>query len=373
MTDSTAAPNHSAPNHTAFDRPAPDRSAQRQRLARTLLALGFVGLGLWIAAPFLRALVWGAIVAIAVAPVYARAAARWPHHARGLLPAAITFGIALAVLVPLAAGVVEGAREAQQLTGWLKSARHDGIPLPAWVARLPAGREGVTTWWQETLATPDEAATALDRLNAAALSHSRLFGADLLRRLVAFAFALLTLFFLLRDGETIAAQTRIAGHRLFGASGERVAEQVLLSVRGTINGLVLVGLGEGAVMTAAYVAVGVPHPLLIGGLTAVAAAIPMGAAVVIGVAGLLLAATGATVAAVALAVAGWTFVVVIDHTVRPALIGGTTKLPFVWVLVGILGGVEALGLIGLFVGPATMAVLHMLWREFVGEGAAART
>ncbi len=54
-----------------------------------------------------------------------------------------------------------------------------------------------------------------------------------------------------------------------------------------------------------------------------------------------------------------------DHFVRPVLIGGATRLPFLWVLIGILGGVETPGLLGLFIGPATMAVLVMLWREFL--------
>ena len=53
---------------------------------------------------------------------------------------------------------------------------------------------------------------------------------------------------------------------------------------------------------------------------------------------------------------------------RPVLIGGATRLPFLWVLLGILGGVESFGLLGLFVGPAVMAVLVMLWREWVAAG-----
>ncbi len=58
-----------------------------------------------------------------------------------------------------------------------------------------------------------------------------------------------------------------------------------------------------------------------------------------------------------------------DHFVRPVLIGGATKLPFIWVLLGILGGVEAWGLLGLFLGPAIMAALIMMWREWASEGA----
>ena len=66
---------------------------------------------------------------------------------------------------------------------------------------------------------------------------------------------------------------------------------------------------------------------------------------------------------------GFAVVGVADHFIRPALIGGATRLPFLWVLIGILGGVETLGLLGLFVGPATMAVLVMLWREAVERAA----
>lgn len=52
-----------------------------------------------------------------------------------------------------------------------------------------------------------------------------------------------------------------------------------------------------------------------------------------------------------------------DHFVRPVLIGGATRLPFIWVLLGILGGVSAWGLVGLFVEPAIMAALILIWRE----------
>ncbi len=64
---------------------------------------------------------------------------------------------------------------------------------------------------------------------------------------------------------------------------------------------------------------------------------------------------------------GFAVTFIADHFVRPVLIGGATRLPFVWVLLGILGGVEAYGLVGLFMGPAIMAALILLWREWVGS------
>jgi len=83
------------------------------------------------------------------------------------------------------------------------------------------------------------------------------------------------------------------------------------------------------------------------------------------IAGFALLTQDALGQAIAVVAIGLAVVGVADHFIRPALIGGATRLPFLWVLVGILGGVETLGLLGLFVGPATMAVLVMMWREYV--------
>ncbi len=335
------------------------------RLARVLLAVGVIALAGWISFGFLRAILWGGIIAMAIAPLYQRLEARWPGGRRGTLPALVTLLVAVLVIAPLTLAAVEAAMEIRQLVHWLTEARTSGIPVPAIVHGLPVGSEAVSRWWATTLATPDAAAGTLDKANVVVMRHTRLFGADVLRRTIAFVFALLTLFFLLRDRELVAAEARRAGEKLFGVAGEQVAELILLSVRGTINGLILVGLGEGVVLTLIYLVGGVPHPLLFGLLTGLAAAIPMGAAVLIAVAALVLAAAGHVVPAIVVGAVGLIFVLIVDHTLRPALIGSTTRLPFLLVLVGILGGVEALGLIGLFVGPAVMAVLVMLWREFV--------
>ena len=138
-------------------------------------------------------------------------------------------------------------------------------------------------------------------------------------------------------------------------------------MRGTVSGLVLVGLGEGVLLGIAYAVAGVPHPVLLGALTAIAAMVPFAAPLVFGAAALLLLAAGSLAAAAGVFGFGMVVLFLADHLIRPALIGGATRLPFLWVLLGILGGVEALGLLGLFVGPAVMAVLVLLWRDAAGE------
>ncbi len=94
------------------------------------------------------------------------------------------------------------------------------------------------------------------------------------------------------------------------------------------------------------------------------------------IAAALLLAQGSAGGAIAVIVIGLIVVGIADHFIRPILIGGATRLPFIWVLIGILSGVESFGLLGLFIGPAMMAVLIMLWREFIAypeAGAAPQT
>ena len=346
---------------------------RRSAIAKMLLTLCLGLLGLWIAFTFLPALVWAVVIAIAIDPPYVRAEARWFGKRSNLLAALVTLAFALLVIVPIAIGIAQAAREVSDLAHWIATARANGVPAPDWLHDLPFGSAAVTEWWQSNLATPEAATQQFHHLGTSTLvARSQLIGAGLLHRIVIFAFTLIALFFLLRDRDSIVAQFRIAGAKLLGPAGERIGRQTILSVRGTIDGLVLVGIGEGVVMAVVYLVLGVPHPLLLGSATAIAAMIPFGAALMFAIAAVLLLARGAAGSAIAVVVLGLIVVGIADHFIRPVLIGSATRLPFLWVLIGILGGVETLGLLGLFVGPATMAVLFMLWREFV-EGVPAPT
>jgi len=85
------------------------------------------------------------------------------------------------------------------------------------------------------------------------------------------------------------------------------------------------------------------------------------------VVGGVLVISGKAIGGLVIVVAGAIVSFIADHFIRPALIGGATRLPFIWVLLGILGGVTAWGLLGLFIGPAIMAALMLLWREWIGS------
>ena len=337
-----------------------------QQVARTTLAVLLALLGLYTLRDFLPALVWALIFAIATWPLFQRAKRRWPPGKHNLLlPLLFTAMIALVFLIPLSLIAFEAAREAQGVLAWMEHARHTGVPVPSWIGRLPVGHDAASAWWQQHLATPDDASDLFNTMKSSNnLRMTRQLGTQLAHRATLFGFSIITLFFLFREGESVTRGLLVASRRAFGARGERVGRQMIASVHGTFDGLVLVGLAEGVILGGAYAIAGTPHPTLFGLLTAVAAMIPFCAVLAIGLASALVLAQGSTLTAVLLFAGGMVVVFVSDHFVRPVLIGGATKLPFLWVLLGILGGVEAWGLIGLFVGPAIMAALILLWREW---------
>ena len=342
-----------------------------QRNARLALVTVLVALGLWTIRSFLPAVAWGAILTIAIWPAYARARRAWfGGESKLVLPLVFTALVAIVFGLPFILLAVQAGREAHDLLVLFRNAATSGIPVPDWVSHLPFGGEAIADWWHESLSTPGGSAEMLRRVNrGSVLGLTSRFGIEVAHRTVIFFFMLLTLFILLRDAEAVVRGLLHASAKLFGARGERIARQMVSSVHGTVDGLVLVGLGEGVLMGIVYVLAGVPHPTLLGALTGVAAIIPFAVFVVFGIVGLLLLAKGALAAAIVVVSIGTVVVLLADHLIRPVLIGGATRLPFLWVLFGILGGVETWGVVGLFIGPALMAALILLWREFTEDPA----
>lgn len=340
-----------------------------QRNARVTLVAVLLGLSLWTIHDFLPALVWAAVLAVAFWPLYEKALRRFPPGRHNVvLPALFAVGLGLMFGLPLVVLVIEGAREFHGAMEFYHQVTTSGIPVPGWVARLPAGGDAVTQWWQDNLAGGIEPGALTRRFDRARFAAAgRTVARDVAHRVVLFFFALMTLFFLLKEGQGLVQQMLAVSGKLFGARGERIARQMVASVHGTVDGLVLVGLGEGFLMGIVYALAGVPHPILFGALTAIAAMVPFAVTAVFLLVGAVLVAQGAVAAAAIVVGVGAIVTFLADHLVRPALIGGTTRLPFLWVLIGILGGIETWGLLGLFVGPALMAATILMWRELTGD------
>lgn len=346
-----------------------DNGTRAQHIAMGALACALLVLGLITLRDFLSALAWAAIFAIALWPLYGRVARRFGSGRHNvLLPLLFTLAIALVFILPIGLVAIQAAHQVQAASDWLRDVRANGIQEPQVLHALPF-HATLDSWWQENLGNPGGAQKLVQRTTGGHVARlSRVLGEALIHHLTSFAFTLLALFFLFRDGRHLTAQLQKAATRAFGLTGERIGQQIIASIHGTVSGLVLVGLAEGAVLGIVYAIAGVPQATVFGMITAIAAMIPFAAATVFAVVGLLLLAQGAIGWAIGVVCVGLIVTFLADHFIRPALIGGSTKLPFLWVLLGILGGIGTWGIIGLFLGPAIMAALILLWREWVGEG-----
>jgi predicted PurR-regulated permease PerM len=140
------------------------------------------------------------------------------------------------------------------------------------------------------------------------------------------------------------------------------------TVKAVVYGLVLAALVQGVLVGLGYWIAGAGAPVFLAALTTVCGLIPFAVpALLIGVV-LWLVVSGHTVAGVALGVWGGLVVGWTDHIVRPFLISREAQIPFLLVLFGVLGGLAAFGLVGLFIGPVILAVLLAIWREWLLEG-----
>jgi predicted PurR-regulated permease PerM len=333
-----------------------------QHTARAVLAALLVLLSLVVLRDFLGALGWAVILAIATWPLYRRFAARLGYEPWRTMPAAIfAAAIAVLVLVPLGFATVGVVHEIRVLVRLAHEAQQSGLPVPSWVARLPWGAESAASWWAANLADPAGATQLLGRIHPVA--HGELVGLTVVRRLGLFLVTLVTLFFLFRDGVGLVERLQILSDRVLGPSARGLETVMVQTIRGTADGLVLVGLAEGAVLGVAYAIFGVPYAVVLGAATALLAMIPFGAPLVFCIAGFVLLVRGSPASAVALVAFGFLVVFLADHFARPVLIGGAVRLPFLFVLLGIFGGVAAFGLLGLFLGPVILALLFAVWRE----------
>jgi predicted PurR-regulated permease PerM len=339
---------------------------QRSALS-ACFSLAIILCALFVTQHFVLPLLWAAILCIATWPLYRRAL-RFTGGREILAAALVTLLAALVFITPLVLGVTQAARQAPALAQLVAGANTEGLAAPEWLHRIPMAGDAVYNWWQATLGQPHGLAHLLQdgsvgRMQSASEVLKRI-GSGLLHRLIDIGFAFLCLFFFYKDGQALQGQTDAIGAHLIGAQRWTLYSlKVPTAVRATVNGLVLVGLAEGFLLGIGYQFAGVPSAVLWAAATGVLAIIPFGAPLAFGAVCLLLLYQGNGAAAAAVAAWGFVVLFVADHFVRPAIIGNATKLPFLAVLLGILGGVETLGLIGLFVGPVVITLFVTLWHE----------
>lgn len=239
-------------------------------------------------------------------------------------------------------------------------------PIPDSITRLPWIGEMLASWLHTHLADRIGLKQHLIQwLTQGAHQLLVLFG-EIGRNTLKSAISMITLFFFYRDGEAVLSQIRRVLQSLFGkqidiylSAAGQMSKAILLSV-------ILSALIQGIIASLGYWIFDVEAPALLGIATAIASVIPLFGTALIWVPvsiGLLL--SGHLWPAVGLVAWGILLIHPADNLIRPLLISNATSMPILLIMFGVLGGMSAFGLIGLFLGPVILAVAIAVWNEWI--------
>lgn len=320
-------------------------------------------LSAWVLHSFVEALLAACITAIASWPLYRRFSAWLPRWmARGTAPLLFTAGITMLVLAPMMFALGALLTESHALFLEIAAVDQAGIAVPRWLQDVPAAGPWLVAHWESPLARPGTVWTWLQRIDPdRLLTGASSVGHFLARHVSIILFTILVLYFLYQQGEVLAQAVRRVLRDCIGDHAEDYADVATRALRASVSSMLVVGLLDGFACTIAYSLAGVPHALLWAAITGALALVPFLAYAAVASLAIQLALAGAAAPALLSSALGCLILFCGDKIVRPMIAHNGTNLPFVWVLMGCLGGFEVLGIVGLVVGPVLLALARELW------------
>lgn len=306
--------------------------------------------------------------------------ASWPVYRRVLgavggnrtLAASLMIAvIVLFILIPILMALSYATNEAQQLIRWGVATNANGAAAPDWFATLPFVSEWATEQWDLYVGRPGALGQYVAYIGGANVYNIYqtvlAAGGSFLDLALNLLFMLIALLFVYRDGANLSGQLDRFGERILPTRWQRLSRVVPATISSTVTGMTIIAIGEGIVLGIAYALAGAPSPVLLGVITGVAAMIPGGAPLSFTLVSIYLVASGSIIPGIALFVWGSVELFIVDKTLRPKLVGGPIKLPFLPTFFGLIGGVKTMGFVGLFIGPVLMALFVSMWREWVHD------
>jgi predicted PurR-regulated permease PerM len=346
-----------------------DDSLSNPLIRRLTLAFFLGGLFLlaWVVLrPFLVPTLWAGILAFVTWPMFVRV--RRSVRNATLASLLMTLLVSVVIIAPLAWLImslrVEVVVGYQTVIAKLASGQ---VRLPDFVLNLPVVGDELRAFLARIASDPQAIGTELAGLLERTFGEMSAVLGGVGRNLAKLGLALLTLFFLYRGGEQVLSQIKTVLRGILGIRVDGYVDAVGATTRAVVYGIVLTALVQGAFAAVGYLVVGLDAPVFLGAVTALLALIPFGAPLAWISLSLWLVAMDRTGAALLLFVYGALIVSWVDNLVRPMVISSATRIPFLLVMFGVLGGAAAFGLIGLFVGPVILAVLMAVWREWLEE------
>lgn len=316
---------------------------------------------------FIVPVLWAAIITYTTWPIYRRIHA-WTGERKNLSALIMTFLLILVVGIPFIFAVFILQYEGRHLYYELQKQVFSGnFSLPPFLTNLPFVGAEIQRMVTELNNNPHLLTHNISAWIQGHLGYGRFVIGEISKNLVKLAFSLLSLFFFYRDGHIILEQVRRALELVIGLRIHHYVETISETTRAVVYGVGLTALAQAILAGISYVIAGAPNPMVLTLVTFIFALIPFGTPFAYGGVALWLFSQGHTMEAVGVMAWGMLIVSSADNVIRPLVISGATKIPFLLIMFGVLGGISSFGLVGLFIGPVILAVLLACWREWLQE------
>ena len=314
--------------------------------------------------PFLSAMLFAGVFAIATWPVFERLQRAVGGNAT-LAASAMLVMILVLVIIPITLLSAAAADQIPALVGLFKAWTQGGLHSPEQLKKIPLIGERAFTQLEALLIDRAQLAALLQRAIEPAGRLSLAFVRVLGDGIVQLLLVTFIVFFYYRDGERIAALARRVMDRVSGHLSSEVLTIVTGTTRSVVIGIVGTAAAQGFVAFIGFLIAGVPGAFMLGVGTFVLSVVPMGPVLLWGAAAIWLYTQGETGWAIFMVIWGAVVISTIDNFLKPILIARGSTLSLGMIFLGVLGGVIAFGFIGVILGPVLLALGFALGRAWM--------
>lgn len=314
--------------------------------------------------PFLSAVLLAAILSFSTWPLYHRIE-RALRGRRNLASGLMVTLVTAVLIVPL---ILVGASLTDNVRAVVEMARHllsEGLPAPpGWVHEIPLAGAMIQEHWQDMAGSSTRLTEELTRYLVPLRDGALRGAAKLGEGIMYLSLSVFISFFIYRDSAALSARVQDMLSRVGGERGARMLDIAGNTIKSVIYGIIGTAVAQGFLAGIGMFITGVPGALLLGALSCLLALIPFGSSLAWGIAAIWLFQQGETGPAIFLVAWGVLVVGTVDNFLKPYFISKGSKLPFILVFLGGLGGVLAFGFLGIFIGPTLLAIAYTFFQEW---------
>lgn len=324
-------------------------------------------LGFHVLKYFIVPVLWATIIAYMTWPLY-QSIYRSCGQRSTLSATLMILFIILVIGIPLTFAIFILQHEGRNLYYELQKQVFSGhFNVPQFIRDLPVIGKEITRTLKELNQDPNSIIQNISNWIQGHLNYGKFLLNEISKNIIKLCFAIMSLFFFYRDGQTILNQVSKALEMVIGPRVHHYIDTISETTRAVVYGVGLTAVAQSFLAGLSYLVAGVPNPMVLTIITFLLALIPFGPPVAYTSVALWLFAQGQTIEAIGVMAWGVCIVSTADNVIRPLVISGATQIPFLLIMFGVLGGIASFGLVGLFIGPVILAVLLAIWREWLHE------